>query len=87
MLRKIHESMKGSATIIVDCQGIPGDDDVALFPQKRYANMKGVYFLPTISTLKNWLTRTRFYDIQVFFSEPLTVEEQRITEWAPVNTR
>jgi len=48
--------------------------------------MKGVYFLPTLETLKNWLTRTRFNRIEVFFSEPLSTEEQRITDWAKVNT-
>lgn len=86
MLRKIHKSMKSGAYLFVDCQGIPGDDHVALFPQKRYANMKGVYFLPTIQTLKNWLSRTRFNRMEIFFSEPLSTEEQRITEWAQVNT-
>lgn len=63
MLKHIHKSMKPGATLIVDCQGIPGkttnntkhkkkayrlnqtknkgEEHVALFPQKRYANMKG----------------------------------------------
>lgn len=86
MLRDIHKSMKGGSTLIVDCQGIPGDEDIALFPQKRYVNMKGVYFLPTISTLKNWLRRAQFTDFTVIFSQVLSTEEQRITEWAPVNT-
>jgi tRNA (mo5U34)-methyltransferase len=63
--------------LIVDCQGIPGEEHVALFPQKRYANMKGVYFLPTLETLKIWIRRANFVDAKVIFSEPLSVHEQR----------
>ncbi|GFH58728.1 tRNA (mo5U34)-methyltransferase [Chaetoceros tenuissimus] len=86
MLKDIHKSMKPKSTLIVDCQGIPGDDDIALFPKKRYTNMKGVYFLPTLSTLKNWLQRANFRNFEVIFSEELSTDEQRTTEWAPVRS-
>ena len=86
MLRKINSSLKSKGEIVVDCQGIEGEEDVALFPKKKYANMKGVYFLPTISTLKHWLTRSGFINIKVFFAEPLSTEEQRRTEWANVRS-
>jgi tRNA (mo5U34)-methyltransferase len=59
---------------------------MALFPKKRYANMKGVYFLPTMETLKIWVRRVNFVDSTIIFSEALTVQEQRKTEWAPVHT-
>ncbi len=48
--------------------------------------MKGVYFLPTLNTLKNWLQRAQFKDFEIIFSESLSVEEQRTTEWAPVRS-
>ena len=70
----------------MDCQGIDGDDHIALFPQKRYANMTGIYFLPTLNTLKYWLQRANFIDIEVIFSEQLTTVEQRSTEWASVRS-
>mmetsp|Transcript_13541 Transcript_13541/g.19372 ORF Transcript_13541/g.19372 Transcript_13541/m.19372 type:complete len:743 (+) Transcript_13541:190-2418(+) len=85
MLKDIKKSMKNGSTLVVDCQGIPGEDDIALFPKRRYANMKGVYFLPTLNALKNWLKRSNFVDIEVIFSEILSVDEQRITEWAPMH--
>jgi len=86
MLRDIYTSMTKGSTLIVDCQGIPGDEAIALFPKKKYANMKGVYFLPTATTLMHWLSRAQFQQMELFFSEPLTSEEQRITKWAPVTT-
>jgi tRNA (mo5U34)-methyltransferase len=83
MLRKIYTSMKAGGQLVVDCQGIPGDDPVALFPKTRYTNAKGFWFLPTITTLKNWLTRTNFGKIEVFYSELLSTEEQHANpDWA-----
>ena len=86
MLRKIRGSLKRKGVLVVDCESIPGDDDVALFPKKKYTNMKGVYFVPTQNTLVNWLRRSGFVNIRVFYAEPLSSEEQRVTEWAPVHT-
>jgi len=86
MLRDMHSVLKNGATLVVDCMGIAGEEPIALFPKKRYANMTGVYFLPTLNTLLHWMTRAQFRDLEVIFNEPLSTEEQRITEWAPVNT-
>ena len=86
MLKDIHKSMTKHSTLIVDCQGIPGDEHIALFPKKRYTNMKGVYFLPTLITLQHWLQRANFKDFEVIFNEELSTEEQRTTEWAPVRS-
>ncbi len=86
MLRNIWKSMKPNGQLIVDCQGIPGDDDVALFPKDKYANAKGMWFLPTVTTLTHWLSRTNFVKISVFYSEPLSIEEQRSTEWASIKS-
>jgi tRNA (mo5U34)-methyltransferase len=41
MLRKMWLSMKPGGTLIVDCQGIAGDESMCLFPEKRYANASG----------------------------------------------
>lgn len=48
--------------------------------------MKGVYFLPTLNTLKNWLQRVNFNNIEIIFAEELSTEEQRATDWANVRS-
>jgi tRNA (mo5U34)-methyltransferase len=48
--------------------------------------MKGVYFLPTLNTLRNWLQRANFRCIEVIYNEELSTDEQRSTEWAPVRS-
>jgi tRNA (mo5U34)-methyltransferase len=86
MLRKIWQSMKQGGDLIVDCQGIAGEEPIALLPKKRYCNSKGYWFLPTLLTVKTWITRSGFRNVECFFDQPLTSEEQRRTEWAPISS-
>ena len=78
--------MRPKGVLIVDCQGVEGEEHVALFPKRKYANMKGVYFLPTLITLQHWLKRAGYNDVTVFYAEPLVPAEQRTTDWAPVDS-
>ncbi|MGD1700424.1 tRNA 5-methoxyuridine(34)/uridine 5-oxyacetic acid(34) synthase CmoB [Dapis sp. BLCC M229] len=86
LLRKMREALAPKGEIIIDCQGIPGDLPVALTPQKRYAQARGIWFLPTQFCLENWIGRAGFSDINCFFAEPLSVQEQRRTTWANIDS-
>jgi tRNA (mo5U34)-methyltransferase len=86
LLRKLRAALAPGGEIIIDCQGIPGELPVALTPRKRYANARGIWFLPTQSGLENWLARAGFNDIRCFFAEALSIEEQRRTRWADVDS-
>ena len=86
LLRKMREALAPKGEIIIDCQGIPGDLPVALTPQKRYAQARGIWFLPTQSCLENWIGRAGFSDFNCFFAAPLSVEEQRRTTWANIDS-
>ncbi|MEL7036634.1 MAG: tRNA 5-methoxyuridine(34)/uridine 5-oxyacetic acid(34) synthase CmoB [Cyanobacteria bacterium J06592_8] len=86
LLRKLHKALKKNGEIIIDCQGIPGDLPVALTPQKRYAQARGIWFLPTQLALENWMIRAGFSNVNCFFAEPLSTEEQRRTSWADIDS-
>ena len=73
--------MRPEGVLIVESQGIPGNDPVALFPEHRYAKVPGTYFVPTGPCLSNWLSRAGFSDVKIFYSHPMSSEEQRRTEW------
>lgn len=81
MLRGIYKSMAKDGVLIVESQGIPGEMPVALFPEDRYAKVRGTYFVPTVSCLVNWLTKANFKDIEVFHVHKLDNSEQRRTDW------
>ncbi len=86
LLCKMWQALAPKGEIVVDCQGIPGDLPVALTPRQRYAQARGIWFLPTQSCLENWMARAGFTQIHCFRAEPLSVEEQRRTTWANVDS-
>jgi len=81
LLKDIHTALKPGGTLVVESQAIPGDEPVALFPEKTYAKVPGTYFVPTGAALKNWLLRSGFAPVELFCSHPMNAAEQRRTEW------
>ena len=55
--------------------------DQVLVPEDRYAQMRNVWFLPSIPALERWLRRAGFTDVRCVDVSTTTVEEQRATEW------
>ncbi len=80
-LKNVYDSLKRGGTIIMECSGIPGDDPLCLFPEGRYCQAPGYWFLPTWKSIENMLYRTGFTEIETFYKEPLTFDEQRKTSW------
>lgn len=81
MLQQIRAAMRPGGVLILESQAIPGEEPMALFPEKRYAKVPGTYFVPTASCLRNWLIRTGFAEVEIFCSHPMSSEEQRKTAW------
>ncbi len=86
LLRKMHRALVPQGEIVIDCQGIPGDQPIALTPRSRYARARGIWFLPTQSCLEHWLRRAGYTKIHCIFAEPLSIQEQRRTAWADVDS-
>ncbi len=81
VLKDVHRALKPGGTVIIESQGIPGDEPYALFPEKTYAKVPGTYFVPTGQCLTNWMKRAGFTNPNLFDVTPMTSEEQRKTEW------
>ncbi len=80
-LRDIFSSLRPGGTLILESQALPGESEIALFPEKTYAKVPGTYFVPTGNCLKNWLKRAGFKDIDIFCQHPMSSIEQRRTDW------
>ncbi|MFU8878646.1 MAG: DUF1698 domain-containing protein, partial [Wenzhouxiangellaceae bacterium] len=55
-------------------------------PPDRYANMRNVHHLPTVTRLQRWLAETGFTDIRTVDVAPTTTGEQRSTDWMPFHS-
>jgi len=82
-LINIREALVPGGQAIIETIGIPGDGSYALFPEDRYAKMRNVFFVPTLSCFINWLKKAKFIDVEVVAATPLTADEQRLTKWCP----
>lgn len=78
-----YKALKPGGTLILESMAISSKKDFCLSPGKRYCGTPGVWFIPSESVLTNWLSRTRFIDINITYCEKLSIEEQRSTSWAP----
>jgi tRNA (mo5U34)-methyltransferase len=81
VLKDVLTALKPGGTLILESQAIPGNDPVALFPEKTYAKVPGTYFVPTGACLIHWMKRAGFANVNLFCSHPMTPNEQRRTDW------
>jgi tRNA (mo5U34)-methyltransferase len=81
VLKDICTALKPGGTLILESQAIPGDEPIALFPEKTYAKVPGTYFVPTGKCLQNWIQRAGLQEVELFCSHPMSEEEQRKTDW------
>ncbi|MFW2524458.1 tRNA 5-methoxyuridine(34)/uridine 5-oxyacetic acid(34) synthase CmoB [Aliarcobacter butzleri] len=81
-LKSLARGLNSKGEILIDTFMIDGDDEICLTPNKRYSKIPNIYFIPTISALKNWLERAGFENIEVLATTITTSEEQRKTPWS-----
>ncbi len=82
-LSTLMSSLKSGGELILETLILPGTETIARRPKKRYARMRNVWLLPTLSKLKSWLTDSGFNKIRLVDVSQTTIEEQRTTEWMP----
>jgi len=80
-LRQLQQTLRPNGQLVLETIYLPGDDAYAATPEDRYARMRNVWLLPTISELRTWMARSGYKDIEVVDTSMTTVDEQRSTEW------
>ena len=81
MLKSLFKGLNNNGELILDTFMIDGEEDVCLIPKDRYAQMRNIYFIPTINALKNWCYRAGFSSVEVLETSVTTTTEQRATKW------
>ncbi len=81
-LARLREVMTPGSELVLETLIVEGDEGYSLVPLDRYAQMRNVWFIPSLPTLITWLKRCRFADIRVVDVTPTTVSEQRVTPWS-----
>lgn len=80
-LKQLHSVLEKDGELVLETLVIESDKNDVLVPDERYANMRNVWAVPSVSVLKDWLHEAGFSDLNVVDVTMTTVEEQRQTEW------
>jgi tRNA (mo5U34)-methyltransferase len=67
--------------LVLETLVVEGNEHTALVPEDRYAQMRNVWFLPSVSALECWLRRAGFVDVRSVDVSVTSIEEQRSTDW------
>jgi tRNA (mo5U34)-methyltransferase len=80
-LLKLGEAILPGGELVIETLVIETREETVLVPVDRYAKMRNVWFIPSLSMLTRWLKRTGYDQIDVIDVSPTTIHEQRRTEW------
>lgn len=80
-LLELQETLRPGGELVLETIVIDGKLGEVLVPEGRYAQMRNVWFLPSVLTLESWLRKCNYQDIRVVAVTPTTTAEQRPTAW------
>ncbi|BBM88117.1 tRNA 5-methoxyuridine(34)/uridine 5-oxyacetic acid(34) synthase CmoB [Candidatus Uabimicrobium amorphum] len=80
-LYHLKSCLKHHGQLILETLVIDGENGQTLLPEKRYAKMRNVWFIPSCLTLEAWLKRCGFIDIELVDVSTTSLHEQRATKW------
>ena len=81
MLKELYKGLENKGEVILDTFYIEGEEEIALTPKESYSKIPNIYFVPTISALKNWCMRAGFASFEILETSLTSQDEQRKTEW------
>jgi len=80
-LRDLAQTLRPGGQLVLETLYLPGEEAFSRTPVGRYARMRNVWMLPTVSELEIWLGRSGYRDIEVIDCSVTTTDEQRSTDW------
>ncbi|MEM8497858.1 MAG: tRNA 5-methoxyuridine(34)/uridine 5-oxyacetic acid(34) synthase CmoB [Pseudomonadota bacterium] len=80
-LQALRDSLRPGGQLVLETLVIDESEGDCLVPEKRYAKMGNVWFIPSVRSLQTWLRKMRFKDVAISDVSVTTSEEQRSTEW------
>jgi len=80
-IMQLRDALRPGGELVLETLIIDGEQGECLVPDGRYAKMRNVWFIPTIATLKQWMSRCGLKDIQLVDCNKTSTQEQRKTDW------
>ncbi len=80
-LLALKNLMGTKGELVLETLVVDGDKTTVLVPSGRYAQMRNVWFLPSVAALELWLAKAGFKNIRTVDVNQTSTSEQRATDW------
>ncbi len=80
-LLQLKACLRPDGELVMETLVIEGDEQQCLLPEDRYAQMRNVWFLPSVPMLERMLRRAGYSDVRCVDLNRTSVDEQRSTDW------
>jgi tRNA (mo5U34)-methyltransferase len=80
-LFELRACLRAGGELVLETLVVEGEEGTVLMPEGRYAKMRNVWFFPSIDTMKVWLRRCGFKQVQCVDVSVTSTDEQRATDW------
>ena len=80
-IAELRACLRPGGELILETLVIDGGKGQVLVPEKRYAKMRNVWFIPTVPELESWLKKCGFSAVRTTDVTTTTPQEQRRTDW------
>lgn len=80
-LLQLRACLRPGGELVMETLVIEGDETACLVPEDRYAQMRNVWFLPSVKMLERLLRRAGFSDVRCVDLSRTSTDEQRSTAW------
>jgi len=80
-LEQLEKLTRPGGQIVLETLVLEGQGREILKPEGRYARMRNVHAIPTLTVLHDWLEQAGLGDVQVLDVSRTTIDEQRSTDW------
>lgn len=80
-LQQLKDQLKKGGELVLETLVVNGDENTVLVPGERYAQMRNVWFIPSVAALTHWMQRVGFKDVRMVNLDQTSLEEQRKTQW------
>jgi tRNA (mo5U34)-methyltransferase len=85
-LDELKRQLKKGGELVLETLVIPKEYGQILVPDDRYAQMRNVWFLPSVDELAHWMTRLGFENVRCVDLDQTSTDEQRTTDWMQWNS-
>ena len=82
MLKELKAGLNKGGVVFLDTLFIEDEREIALVPRQTYSKIANIYFVPSVSALRNWCERAGFSHFEVLATKATDTFEQRQTPWS-----